>query len=56
MYVCLGSENTLDMHVCSKKISHNIYIYIYIYVCLGSENTLDVHVYSKNNSKKYTHV
>ena len=32
MYVCLGSENTLDMHVYSKNTS----IYIYIYVCLGS--------------------
>ena len=37
MYVCLGSEDTLDMHLCSKKyltIYIYIYIYMYMYVCM----------------------
>jgi len=49
MYVCLGSENTLDMHVCNlgskKNTSQNIYIYmcvcvcvcVCVYICLGSK-------------------
>jgi len=54
MYVCLGSENTLDMHVCnlgSKQLPHEIYICMFRW-----QDTLDMHVYSKNTSKKYTHV
>ena len=38
MYVCLGNENTLDMHVCNlgskKNTSQYIHTYIYICVCV----------------------
>jgi len=46
MYMCLCSENTLDMHVCNKKMLHKIYICMYRY-----KNTLDMHVCSKNTSQ-----